>query len=107
MSLPSTMPCRLISLLIVSLLSGAPALALPSLEELELGIQGEAKGWLNATCMYYGLGWLNEDDARQAMTQLTNLITAHHLGAAQAEQAKSEALQRDPGCQDIWPKTVK
>jgi len=89
------MPCRLISLLIVSLLSGAPALALPSLEELELGIQGEAKGWLN------------EDDARQAMTQLTNLITAHHLGAAQAEQAKSEALQRDPGCQDIWPKTVK
>ena len=89
------MPCRLISLLIVSLLSGAPALALPSLEELELGIQGEAKGWLN------------EDDARQAMTQLTNLITAHHLGAAQAEQAKSEALQQDPGCQDIWPKTVK
>ena len=29
---------------------GAPVMALPALDELEIELQGEAQGWLNATC---------------------------------------------------------
>lgn len=99
------MPFRLVVLMIVSIVSSTPATAIPSLEQLDISLQGEAKGWLNATCTYYGLGWLDGEDARQALTRLMKLINANHLGAAQAEQAKTAALERDPGCQAIWPET--
>jgi hypothetical protein len=99
------MRASLIAFVSATLLASAPAHALTSLEHLEISLQGEAKGWLNATCTYYGLGWIDEDNARQALTRLMQLIRAHHLGATQAEQAKAEALERDPGCQAIWPKS--
>ena len=33
----------------------------PAMDGLDLRLQGEAKGWLDATCTYYGLGWLTPD----------------------------------------------
>ena len=30
-------------------------MAIPAMDDLELRLQGEAKGWLDATCTYYGL----------------------------------------------------
>ena len=40
---------------------GAPVMALPALDELEIELQGEAQGWVNATCTYYDLGWISEE----------------------------------------------
>ena len=90
---------------LMSLLQSPTAFALPAMEELDLTLRGEAKGWLNATCTYVGLGWLDKDQGRQAMTRLMQLISAHHLGQAEAIKAKEAALERDPSCQAIWPDT--
>lgn len=98
--------CRLIaSAALMSSLRSPSAIALPALEELDLTLRGEAKGWLNATCTYVGLGWLDKEQGRQAMTRLMQLISAHHLGQEEATKAKEAALQRDPTCQAIWPDT--
>ena len=90
---------------LMSFFQSPVAFALPAMEELDLTLRGEAKGWLNATCTYVGLGWLDKDQGRQAMTRLMQLISAHHLGQAEAIKAKEAALQRDPSCQAIWPDT--
>ncbi len=88
---------------VVSCLMGGPSAAVPALDDLELKFQGEAKGWLNATCTYYGLGWLQQDDARSALDRLMRLIRAHQLNPDASNELKSAALERDPGCQAIWP----
>ena len=44
-----------------SLLMANPSIANPALDDLEIKLRGEAQGWLNATCTYYGLGWLQPD----------------------------------------------
>ena len=43
---------------------GAPVMALSPLDEAEIELQGEAKGWLNATCTYYDLGWISDEQSR-------------------------------------------
>ena len=87
-------------------LTATPSIAVPALGDLEIKLRGEAQGWLNATCMYYGLGWLQPDQARQALKRLMLLITAHQLGNLDVEQVKAAALARDPGCKAIWPETM-
>ena len=88
------------------LLSATPSLALPALDDLDIKLRGEAQGWLNATCTYYGLGWLEPDEGRQALKRLMLLITAHQIGNLELEQVKASALARDPGCQAIWPEAM-
>ena len=85
------------------LLTATPSIAMPALGDLEIKLRGEAQGWLNATCTYYGLGWLQPDQGRQALKRLMLLMNAHQLGNLDVEQVKSVALARDPGCQAIWP----
>ena len=35
-------------------LSGFSASAIPAMDQLDIQLEGEAEGWLNATCTYYG-----------------------------------------------------
>ena len=101
-----TMKLLLASLLAASaLFGGAPVRALPPLDELEIELQGEAQGWLNATCTYYGLGWLSDEQGRYALRRLTTLIKGQYLGEDAVNRAKKVALERDPGCQTIWPES--
>ena len=92
----------LASLLITSaVFRGAPVMALPALDELEIELQGEAQGWLNATCTYYDFGWISEEQGRDAVRRLTTLIKGDYLGDDAVKRAKKVALERDPGCQSI------
>ena len=94
------------SLIVVAatcLLSAMPSVAMPALDDLEIKLRGEAQGWLNATCTYYGLGWLQPDQGRQALKRLMLLIAAHQIGNLEVDDVKAAALARDPGCKAIWP----
>ena len=82
-------------------------MALPTFDDLEIELRGEAQGWLNATCTYYGLGWINEGQGRKALRRLTILIKGSYLGDEALNQATTIALERAPGCQAIWPDTGK
>ncbi len=95
----------LIVLTAASCLCASPVMAIPAMDDLELRLQGEAKGWLDATCTYYGLGWLTADQGTKALKRLTLLLAAHYLDPEEAERAKSAALSRDPQCKTIWPES--
>ena len=94
-------------LVATAFLGSVPVMALPPLDELEIELQGEAQGWLNATCTYYDLGWISEEQGRYALRRLTTLIKGEYLGDAAVNRAKKAALERDPGCQAIWPESGK
>ena len=59
---------------------GAPVMALSPLDEVEIELQGEAQGLLNATCTYYDLGWISDEQGRYAQRRLTTLIKGEYLG---------------------------
>ena len=84
-------------LVATAFLGSAPVMALPPLDELEIELQGEAQGWLNATCTYYDLGWISEEQGRYALRRLTTLIKGEYLGDDAVNRAKKAALERDPG----------
>ena len=86
-----------------SLLMATPSIANPALDDLEIKLRGEAQGWLNATCTYYGLGWLQPDQGRQALKRLMLFIAAHQIGNLEVDDVKAAVLARDPGCKAIWP----
>ena len=88
-------------------LLSSPVMAIPAMDDLELRLQGEAKGWLDATCTYYGLGWLTPDQGRKALKRLMLLLAAHYLDPEEAERATSAALSRDPQCKSIWPESFE
>ena len=95
---------KLLSLVAATfLLNTIPAVAMPALDDLEIKLRGEAQGWLNATCTYYGLGWLQPDQGRQALKRLMLLIAAQQIGNLEVDDVKAAALARDPGCEAIWP----
>ena len=71
-------------------------MAIPAMDDLDLRLQGEAKGWLDATCTYYGLGWLTPDQGRSALKRLMLLLSAHYLDPEDTERAKSAALFQRP-----------
>lgn len=85
----------------------APLMAVPLLDELEIELRGEAQGWLNATCTYYDIGWLSDEQSSQALRRLLVRIKGDFLGDDLARQAKKIPLERCPGCQAIWPATGK
>ena len=84
-------------------LAGSHAAALPPLDDLELELKGEAQGWVNATCTYYGMGWLTEEQGTNALRRLMLVINGAYLGKAAGQETKKAALERDPGCKSIWP----
>ena len=47
---------------VASLLIAAPAAAMPGFDKLQISLEGQAQGWLQA-CTYYGLGWLEPEKA--------------------------------------------
>jgi len=55
-------------------------MAVPLLDELEFELRGEAQGWLNATCTYYDIGWLSDEQASQALRRLLVRIKGDFLG---------------------------
>lgn len=98
----------LASLLIASpFFRGAPVMALPVLDELEIELLGEAQGRLNATCISYDLGWISEEQCRYAIWRLTTLIKGEYLGDDAVNRAKKAALEQDPGCQATWAQSGK
>jgi hypothetical protein len=101
-----TMRKSLIVVAATCLLSATPSVAIPALDDLEIKLRGEAQGWLNATCTYYGLGWLQPDQGRQALKRLLLLIEGHQIGHLNLEKVKATALTRDPGCKKIWPDPI-
>ena len=72
-------------LLLASLLTasavfgGAPVMALSPPDEAEIELQSEAKGLLNATCTYYDLGWISDEQGRYELRRLTILIKGEYL----------------------------
>ena len=63
-------------------------MAVPLLDELEIELRGESQGWLNATCTYYDIGWLSDEQASQALRRLLVRIKGDFLGDDLARQAK-------------------
>ena len=95
---------KLLSLVAATfLLNTIPAVAMPALDDLEIKLRGEAQGWLNATCTYYGLGWLQPHQGRQALKRLMLFIAAQQICNFEVDDVKAAALARDPGCEAIWP----
>ena len=82
-----------------------PAMALPPLDDFEIELRGEAQGWLNATCTYYDIGWINKEKASKALRRLMVLIKGDYLGEDLARHAKKIALERSPGCRAVWPES--
>lgn len=83
----------------------APAMALPPLDDFEIELRGEAQGWLNATCTYYDIGWINKEKASKALRRLMVLIKGDYLGEDLARHAKKISLERSPGCRAVWPES--
>ena len=73
---------------------GAPVMALPALDELEIELQGEAQGWVIATCTYYDFGWISEEQGKYALRRLTTLIKGEYLGDDEVKRTKKVALKR-------------
>ena len=55
-------------------------MALSPLDEVEIELQGEAKEWLIASCTYYDLGWISDEQGRYALRRLKTLIKGEFLG---------------------------
>ncbi len=88
-----------------SVLMAAPAAAMPGFDKLQISLEGQAQGWLQATCTYYGLKWLEPEKATQALKRLVLLI-GKDLGHQAAVEAKTAVLKRDPGCKSVWPDSL-
>ena len=56
---------------------------------------------------YYDLGWISDEKGRYALQGLTTLIQGEYLGDYALNRAKKAALERDLGCQTIWPEPGK
>ena len=92
-------------LLIVSaalLLSGLNSSAIPAMHQLDIQQEGEAEGWLNATCTYNELAWISETNAKVALERIL-LQAGHFLDREEVQRAQKAALTRDPDCKSLWP----
>ena len=47
------------------------------MDQLDIQLDGEAEGWLNATCTYYELGWISQTNAKVALECI--LLQACHF----------------------------
>ena len=83
-------------------LSGFSASAIPAMDQLDIQLEGEAEGWLNATCTYYEQGWISQTNAKVALERIL-LQAGHFLDREEVQRAQKAALTRDPDCKYIWP----
>ena len=83
-------------------MSGFSASAIPAMDHLEIQLEGEAEGWLNATCTYYEIGWISQANAKVALERIL-LQAGHFLDREEVQRAQNAALTRDPDCQSLWP----
>ena len=96
------MRSRLTLFLSVLFFSGANAYAIPALDHLEIQLEGEAEGWLNATCTFHELGWISKANATTAIERIL-LQAGHFLEREEALKAQKAALTRSPQCKALWP----
>ena len=82
--------------------SGLSASAIPAIDHLEIQLEGEAEGWLNATCTYYELGWISKTKSTVAIERIL-LQAGHFLDREEIQRAQNAALTRDPDCKSLWP----
>jgi len=82
--------------------SGVSASAIPALDHLEIQLEGEAEGWLNATCTFHELGWVSKANATTAIERIL-LQAGHFLERDEALKAQKAALTRTPECKALWP----
>ena len=68
-------------------LSGLSASAIPAMDHLEIQLEGEAEGWLNATCTYYDLGWISKSNATVALERIL-LQAGHFLDREEVQRAQ-------------------
>ena len=95
---------RLSLLLSTLFFSGVSASAIPALDHLEIQLEGEAEGWLNATCTFHELGWVSKANATTAIERIL-LQAGHFLERDEALKAQKAALTRTPECKILWPVT--
>ena len=96
------MRSRLTLFLSVLFFSGANAYAIPALDHLEIQLEGEAEGWLNATCTFHELGWISKANATTAIERIL-LQAGHFLEREEALKAQKAALTRSLQCKTLWP----
>jgi hypothetical protein len=89
-------------LLSASALAAPQARALPGVDDLDISQRAKGQGWLQATCTYYGLSWLQADQAKRGLRRIL-LEISKDQGPGAAEAARQETLDRDPGCLSVWP----
>ena len=82
--------------------TGVHASAIPALDHLEIQLEGEAEGWLNATCTFHELGWVSKANATTAIERIL-LQAGHFLERDEALKAQKAALTRTPECKALWP----
>ena len=56
------------------------------MDHLDIQLEGEAEGWLNATCTYYELGWISETNAIVANERIL-LQAGHFLDREEVQRA--------------------
>ena len=82
--------------------SSVSASAIPALDHLEIQLEGEAEGWLNATCTFHKLGWISKVNASTAIERIL-LQAGHFLEREESLKAQKAALTRTPECKALWP----
>jgi len=83
-------------------ISSVNASAIPALDHLEIQLEGEAEGWLNATCTFHKLGWISKVNALTAIKRIL-LQAGHFLEHEESLKAQKAALTRTPECKALWP----
>ena len=77
------------------------ASAIPAMDQLDIHLEEEAEGWLNATCTYYKLGWISQTNAKVALERIL-LQAGHFLDREEVQRAQKAALTRDTDCKSLW-----
>ena len=95
---------KLIACFSVLFINSMSVAAIPALDHLEIQLEGEAEGWLNATCTYYNLGWISKINATTAIERIL-LQAGHFLEREEALRAQKAALMRSPKCIALWPQS--
>ena len=69
---------------------------MPGFDQLQISLEGQAQGWLQATCTYYGLGWLEPEQATGALKRLVLLI-GKDLGSSSGCGSQNGGAEARPG----------
>ena len=56
------------------------------MDHLDIQLEGEAEGWLNASCTYYELGWISNPHATVAIERIL-LQAGHFLDREEVQRA--------------------